>query len=378
MSKKILFVFGTRPEAIKMAPVIKRFQVPGSRFKASVCVTAQHRQILDDVLKLFEIKPDYDLNIMQENQTLTHITTETLNRLEKVLTKEKPDMVLVHGDTTTTFAAALAAFYKKIPVGHVEAGLRTYDKNHPYPEEANRLLTDSICDIYFAPTKTAEAALKKENIPAKNILITGNTVIDALYFALNQKKEFSNLSLRNMFSSVIRHPSSAIILLTCHRRENFGKPIINIFNAIKVVSEKYRVTVIYPVHPNPNIKEPAKKILGGAKNIKLIEPLNYFDLVKLMAKSYFVVTDSGGIQEEAPSLGKPVLVLRNVSERPEAIKSGVAKVIGTDYKNVKYEIEKLLTNKNAYNKMSRGVNPYGDGKASQRILDAVKFYFSAL
>lgn len=367
--KKILFVFGTRPEAIKMAPVIKKLSERDSGFTVRICVTAQHRQMLDDVLELFRIRPDYDLNIMQESQTLTHITTETLKRLEKILVAEAPDMVLVHGDTTTTFAAALAAFYKKIPAGHVEAGLRTLNKFHPYPEEVNRRLTDSICDLYFAPTKTARDSLLKENIPRKNIFITGNTVIDALFLALKEKKEFSNPSLKKLFSS------APCILMTCHRRENFGKPIENIFRAIKYIAEKHNVIFVYPVHLNPNIKGPAKKILGKTPNIKLTAPLNYFDFVKMMKKAHFIVTDSGGIQEEAPSLGKPVLVLRNVTERPEAVKAGAAKVVGTDYEKVKTEIEKLLIDKSAYKRMSNVINPYGDGKACERIAYAIKFFF---
>lgn len=372
---KILFVFGTRPEAIKMAPVIKKFKECEPEFRVKVCVTAQHRHMLDDVLTLFNIKPDHDLNIMQEGQTLTHITVETLKRLEKILIAENPDLVLVHGDTTTTFAATLAAFYKKIPTGHIEAGLRTYDKSQPYPEEANRVLTDALCELHFAPTKTAKHALLKESISPDKIFITGNTVIDAFFFALKKNKDFTNRTLRTLFNSQLLTSSTQLILLTCHRRENFGKPIENIFNAIKYIAQKYQVKVIYPVHPNPDVKIPATKILSKAKNVILTEPVNYFDLARLMKKSYFIITDSGGIQEEAPSLGKPVLVLREVSERPEAVKAGVAKVIGTEFLRVKSEVEKLLTDKIAYKKMARGINPYGDGKASERIINAIRFYF---
>ncbi|MBN1621915.1 MAG: UDP-N-acetylglucosamine 2-epimerase (non-hydrolyzing) [Endomicrobiales bacterium] len=365
--RKILIAFGTRPEAIKMAPLIEQFKAYRSRFNVKVCVTAQHRQMLDSVLDIFKIKPDYDLNIMQEGQSLYHITCEALKRSEKILEKEKPDLVLVHGDTTTTFALTLSSFYQKIPVGHVEAGLRSYDKHHPFPEEANRLLSDSLCTLHFVPTRTAKKALIKENIDKSSIFITGNTVIDALHMVLSRKYSSSNI---HFLSSI---PS---ILVTAHRRENFGKPFNNIFRALKRVAEKYpQVNIIYPVHMSPNVHGPAHKILGKTKNIILFPPVNYCDLAKFMESSYFVVTDSGGLQEEAPSLGKPVLVLRKVTERPEAVNAGTVKVIGTDEKKVFKEICRLIEDKKAYNKMARAVNPYGDGKAAKRTIEAIMYYF---
>lgn len=376
MKKKILFVFGTRPEAIKMAPVVRRFKAQSSEFKIQVCVTAQHRQMLDEVLEIFNIKPDFDLNIMQDGQTLFHITSTALLRMEKVLNEEKPDLVLVHGDTTTTFAAALASFYMNTAVGHVEAGLRSYDKKHPFPEEANRLLTDAICSIYFAPTSTAKNALLKENVDPKNIFVTGNTVIDALQAVLAQKNGFADLILKKMFPTPLPLTPNSFILLTSHRRENFGKPMENIFRALARVAQKYKnFKVIYPMHLNPNVQNPAKRILGKISNIYLIPPINYSDLANLMKLSYFVVTDSGGLQEEAPSLGKPVLVLRQVTERPEAIKAGTVKIIGTQENKVFSEIVKLIEDKKLYFKMAHCVNPYGDGKASGRIFEAIRYYF---
>lgn len=376
--KKILCVFGTRPEAIKLAPVIKAFSVQHSAFSISVCITAQHRHLLDDVLKTFNIKPDYDLNIMTENQSLFDITTKVISRMETVLEKVKPDMVLVHGDTTTTFAAALSAFYKKIPIGHVEAGLRTHDKFNPYPEEVNRLLTDSICDIHFCPTSTAKKALLSENINPKNIFITGNTVIDALHMILEKNHKFENFVLKKLFSYLLSPTPYSLILVTAHRRENFGKPIENICRAIKrIVSGHPDVKIVYPVHPNPNINIPVRKILGKTKNVFLITPLSYADFSNLMKKAYLILTDSGGLQEEAPALGKPVLVMRCATERPEGVAAGTVKVIGVSENGIYSEVSKLLENKKYYKKMAAcgRMNPYGDGCASARTVGFIEYYF---
>lgn len=372
--KKIILAFGTRPEAIKMAPLVKMLKKDKKSFVTKVCVTAQHRQMLDGVLNLFKIKPEYDLNIMQEHQTLYHITAEALKRAEKVLLKEKPDLVLVHGDTTTTFAFTLAAFYQKIAVGHVEAGLRTYNKHHPFPEEANRVLTDALCAMHFAPTSNCKTALIKENIGKSSIYITGNTVIDALKMTISSSKKFTNQALAKLVKDLKK--SDRVILITAHRRENHGKPFENVFNALKRVAAKYpNLHIVYPVHLSPKVQEPAKRILGKLKNVHLLPPLDYADLAQLMNLSYFVITDSGGIQEEAPSLGKPVLVLREVTERPEAVKSGTVKVIGTNEKKVYSEICHLLDNRSTFNKMARSTNPYGDGKATMRTIEAIKFHF---
>ena len=374
--KKILFVFGTRPEAIKMVPLIRQLLIFDSQFSIKVCVTAQHRNLLDEVLDIFQVVPDYDLNIMTANQSLFQITISVLKKLEPILKKEKPDMVLVHGDTTTTFAAALASYYLKIPVGHVEAGLRSYDKFNPYPEEINRRLTDAISDIYFCPTLTAKRALLKENINPKNIFITGNTVIDALYMILKKKHKFQNPTLKKVFSTRYSLLAIRLILVTAHRRENFGKPIENICNAIKKISREFPdCKIFYPVHPNPNIKIPVHKILKHLKNVYLVPPLNYSDLANLMKISYLILTDSGGLQEEAPSLGKPVLVMRCVTERPEAVGAGTVKLVGTDEKTIFKEVKKLLTDKSEYNKMAKSTNPYGDGFAAKRTVDFIKYYF---
>ena len=364
---KTLCVFGTRPEAIKMAPVIKQMQ---GKMQVKVCVTAQHRHMLDSALDVFGIKSDYDLDIMEESQSLYHITTTCLTRLKKVFDKEKPDLILVHGDTTTTFAAALSAFYEKIPVGHVEAGLRSFDKYNPYPEEINRVLTDKMCDLLFAPTRTAKQNLLKENIPSEKIFVTGNTVIDALYIALRKKHRFSNETLKNLFST--SSPSKRYILVTAHRRENFGRPLENICFALREISEKHsNLEIIYPVHLNPNVQKPVKRILSNHPGIHLLAPLDYLDFINLMNRAYFIVTDSGGLQEEGPALGKPVLVLRKVTERPEAVKAGTAKVIGTDKRKVFESISRLLEDKKMYNSMAKAENPYGDGKASQRIVKII-------
>jgi len=374
--KKILFVFGTRPEAIKVAPVILNLKRERDLFRVKVCVTAQHRDLLDQVLDIFGIRTDYDLNIMQADQSLYYITTSVLTRIQKVLDKEKPDMVLVHGDTTTAFAGALASFYGKIPVGHIEAGLRTYDRFNPYPEEVNRLLTDSICEIHFAPTLNSREALLKENIKPDKIFVTGNTVIDAFFIALKRSRSFENPSLKKIFNPGSSIRNRRLILVTAHRRENFGKPIISICRALKKITGKYRdIEVIYPVHPNPNIDGPVRKILGEASRIHLVKPLNYLDLVNVMRRSYLVLTDSGGLQEEAPSLGIPVLVLRKVTERPEGVKAGTVKVAGLDEDKIVKEASLLIEDKRVYRKMSCAVNPYGDGRASARVVEALKYFF---
>ncbi|OGS06274.1 MAG: UDP-N-acetylglucosamine 2-epimerase [Elusimicrobia bacterium RIFOXYA1_FULL_47_7] len=373
--KKILTVFGTRPEAIKMAPLVNLLRRTREYFTVKVCVTAQHRQMLDEVLEIFKIIPDYDLSVMQDGQSLYHITAAAVSRMEGVLKKEKPDLVLVHGDTTTTFAAALSAFYEKIPVGHVEAGLRSGDISRPFPEEANRILTDSVTTLFFAPTAASKAALLKQNLSRENIFITGNTVIDALREVAGGKSGFTNGQLK-------KHPAlkpgsgKRVVLLTAHRRENFGAAMEGMFKAFAGLAAKYPDTEwFYPVHLNPRVAAPARRILGGIKNITLLPPLDYLNMVNLMKLSYIVVTDSGGLQEEAPSLGKPVLVLRDVTERPEAVKYGMARLAGTNAGKIFREIETLLTDKKMYQRMSRAVNPYGDGQASRRIVEAIKYYF---
>ncbi|OGS20813.1 MAG: UDP-N-acetylglucosamine 2-epimerase [Elusimicrobia bacterium RIFOXYA2_FULL_40_6] len=364
--KKIFFVFGTRPEAIKMAPVIKELKTHKKDFIVKVCVSAQHRQMLDQVLEIFDIKPDYDLNLMKKGQSLEHITSKCLLGFSEIFKKDRPDLVLVHGDTTTSFAATLSAFYQRIPVGHVEAGLRSFDLNNPYPEEANRLLTDQLCDLHFAPTALSKQNLLAEGISKDKIFITGNTVIDALFAALKKKHSFEK-----------PEPKSRLILVTAHRRENFGKPLEDIFLALKSIADKYEdVKIIYPVHMNPNVQKATKKILSNHKKILLIPPVNYLDLINLMKASYLIVTDSGGIQEEAPALGKPVLVLRKVTERPEGVKAGTVKIVGTNRQKIFNSIKELLENKKAYNAMAKARNPYGDGKASERISREIKHYFS--
>ncbi len=367
---KILCVFGTRPEAIKMAPVVKALKVaPG--IQSELCVTAQHRTMLDQVLNLFEITPKFDLNIMRQNQNLTHITNAVLTGLGNVLDQYQPDRILVHGDTTTTFAAALAAFYRKIPVGHVEAGLRTGNVMAPWPEEMNRRLCDNIADIYFAPTEKAAENLLKEGHSQKNIYITGNTVIDSLFEVSRRIKEDPSLqnNLAKMFSYLDQ--SRKLILVTGHRRENFGQGFENICHALAQIAKRKDVQILYPVHLNPNVCEPVNRILVSEKNVFLIEPLDYLPFIYLLNRSYIVITDSGGIQEEAPSLGKPVLVLRDVSERPEAIEAGTVKLVGTKGNIIIQECIKLLDDKRSYTLMSKANNPYGDGKASKRIVDVL-------
>lgn len=365
---KVMTVFGTRPEAIKMAPLVRELQ-KDPYFDVCVCVTAQHRQMLDQVLELFEIKPDYDLDIMKPGQTLSMITSSVLEGMDKVLEKEKPDIVLVHGDTSTSFVAALAAFYHQIPVGHVEAGLRTYNKYSPYPEEINRQLTGRIADMHFAPTENNANNLKKENIN-ENIFVTGNTVIDALLHTASLPYEFEDEELRKT-----DFENKRVIAVTCHRRENLGEYMHNIFSALADIAREYKdVEIVYPVHLNPLVKKQADEILGGADNVHLIAPLSYQPFTKLMKDSYLVVTDSGGIQEEAPALGKPVLVVRKETERPEAVAAGTVKLAGVERDVIYSMIKELLDNKESYSNMANAVNPYGDGKASARIAQALKTF----
>ena len=365
---KVMTVFGTRPEAIKMAPLVLELQKQSQRFEAITTVSAQHREMLDQVLDIFHIKPDYDLNIMHARQTLTDITSNVLINLDKILKEAKPDIVLVHGDTTTTFAASVAAFYNQIPIGHVEAGLRTWEKYSPYPEEMNRQMTDAMTDLYFAPTNQSKANLLKENHKEDNIYITGNTAIEALKQTVD--KEYHHDILDKV------SPDNKLILLTMHRRENQGEPMRRVFKVIReVVESREDVEVIYPVHLSPAVQEVAKEILGNTERIHLISPLDVVDFHNLAARSYFIMTDSGGVQEEAPSLGKPVLVLRDTTERPEGVEAGTLKLVGTESEKVKKEMEELLDNDAEYQRMAQAKNPYGDGKASERILDAIAYYF---
>lgn len=356
-------VFGTRPEAIKMAPLVQALEAaPG--IESILCVTAQHREMLDQVLELFELTPKYDLNIMKPNQSISQITKNVLIGIEKVLIEEKPDIVLVHGDTTTTFAAALAAFYQKIKVGHIEAGLRTYDKYSPYPEEMNRVMTGHLADIHFAPTERNKQNLIEERISAEKIHVTGNTVIDALLTVAGKPYVFTDKTLAN-----IDFEKRRVITVTCHRRENLGENMEHIFAAIRDITAEFAdVEVVYPVHMNPKVREVADKVLGKAKRIHLITPLQYQPFVNLMARSFLIITDSGGMQEEAPALGKPVLVVRRETERPEAIEAGTAKLAGVERDTIYSMTKELLEDPVAYHEMTHAVNPYGDGKACARIV----------
>lgn len=367
---KVLTVFGTRPEAIKMAPVVKELHKQADKFESVVVVTAQHREMLDQVLQTFDITPDYDLNIMKEGQTLSTITANVLLGLDQIMKKAKPDIVLVHGDTTTTFAASLSAFYNQIKVGHVEAGLRTWDKYSPFPEEMNRQLTDVMADVYFAPTANSKANLLKENRPEEQIFITGNTAIDALQQTVRDDYHlpvFENLS-----------GDKKIILVTMHRRENQGQPMERVFKAIRQVVDQHQETeVVFPVHLNPTVQQLAESILGNHPRIHLIAPLDVIDFHNLIAKSYMIMTDSGGVQEEAPSLGKPVLVLRERTERPEGVAAGTLKLVGTQTDAIIAEMTTLLENETAYGQMSTASNPYGDGSASKRILDVMAYVFES-
>jgi UDP-N-acetylglucosamine 2-epimerase (non-hydrolysing) len=367
-----MIIFGTRPEAIKLCPLINELKKHSSAFKTIVCVSAQHREMLDQFLTLFKVSPDYDLNLMQENQTVIEITSRVLTETSKVLEQEKPDILLVQGDTTTTFSSSLAAFYQKISIGHVEAGLRTGNKYSPFPEEINRTLTGAMADLHFAATTLARDNLLAENVPAEKIIVTGNTVIDALFW-VREKIRAENKNYNDLFSAI--DFNKRIILVTGHRRENFGQGFINLCNAFKSLAQSYPdVEIVYPVHLNPNVKKPVYQYLARIPNIKLLEPLEYEPFIYLMDKCYFIITDSGGIQEEAPSLGKPVLVTRNSTERPEAVDVGVAKLVGTDKNMILKEAIKLLTDPTYYDSVSHINNPYGDGHASQRIIDVLLNY----
>ncbi len=364
---KVMTIFGTRPEAIKMAPLVKELEKNSDKIESIVCVTAQHRQMLDQVLEIFDIKPDYDLNIMKERQSLVGIVTRSLEGLDNVMKEAKPDIVLVHGDTSTTFVGGLAAFYNQIAVGHVEAGLRTYDKYSPFPEEINRRITGVIADMHFAPTERNRQNLLRENTDDSTIYITGNTVIDALKTTVRADYEFKDEALKNM-----NWDTKKVIVMTAHRRENLGQPLRNICTAVREIVEKFEdVEVVYPMHLNPAVREVANEILGGLDRVKLIEPVNADELHNAIKRGYLVLTDSGGLQEEAPSLGKPVLVLRNETERPEAVDAGTVKIAGVDKDTIVNMASELLSDETAYNKMAKAVNPYGDGFASERIVKAI-------
>ena len=364
---KLMTVFGTRPEAIKMCPLVLEMRKYPEFIQPIVAVTAQHREMLDQVLDLFGITPDYDLNIMTNGQTLYDVTTRALMGLKPVMEEAQPDMVLVHGDTTTTFAGALAAFYAQIPVGHVEAGLRTGNKYSPYPEEMNRKLTGAIADMHFAPTGTSKANLLKENVNPANILVTGNTVIDALQTTVHSDYHFADEDFNKVFATGHR-----LILMTTHRRENLGEPMRHVYRALKSVLETHEdVEAIFPVHKNPKVREIVNQELGHLSRVHLIEPMDYEPFANLMAKVDIVLTDSGGIQEEAPALGKPVLVLRDTTERPEAVEAGTVKLVGTAYEDVLRETNRLLDDEEHYRSMAEAANPYGDGKACERIIKAI-------
>lgn len=382
-SKKIMLVFGTRPEAIKMAPLVKEFQKNPDKFETIVAVTGQHRQMLDQVLDLFDIKPDYDLNIMKQGQDLYDVTARVLTGMRDVLKEAKPDVVLVHGDTTTSTAAALAAFYQQIPVGHVEAGLRTHNIYSPWPEEMNRQITGRIAEYDFAPTPLSRANLLAEGVKEEKITVTGNTVIDALYWVVNKIKNDTALNA-NLAKELVNDgydtsrlsDGRKLVLITGHRRENFGDGFISMCRAIKALTEKYPdVDFVYPMHLNPNVRKPIHEVFGenlkGLGNMFFIEPLEYLSFVYFMEKSNIVLTDSGGIQEEAPGLGKPVLVMRDTTERPEALEAGTVKLVGTDYDMIVNEVSALLDNQAHYDKMSKAVNPYGDGHACERIVNSL-------
>ena len=367
---RVMSVFGTRPEAVKMAPLVKALE-KCDEIQSLVCVTAQHREMLDQVLELFNIKPDYDLDIMKERQTLTGITSRVLEGLDKVLEEAKPDIVLVHGDTTTSFAAALAAFYKQIKVGHVEAGLRTYNKYEPFPEEMNRKLTGSLADIHFSPTKLAKENLLKEAVDEKSVYITGNTVIDALKTTVESDYKFTVEELNN-----INYKNQRVLTMTAHRRENLGEPLEHICEAVKqIISEHEDTELVYAVHKNPAVRDVATRILGSTPRVHLVEPLDLKDMHNLMKRSYLVLTDSGGLQEEVPSLGKPVLVLRNVTERPEGIEAGTLKLAGIEKDTIYNMTTELLQNEEVYHEMAQAKNPFGDGEASGRIVDAILYEF---
>lgn len=384
MKKNIMLVFGTRPEAIKMAPLVKKFQEYPEQFETIVCVTGQHREMLDQVLTIFDIKPDYDLNIMKQGQDLYDVTARVLTGMRDVLKESQPDVVLVHGDTTTSTAAALASFYQQIPVGHVEAGLRTHNIYSPWPEEMNRQITGRIATYHFAPTPLSKQNLLTEAVKESDISVTGNTVIDALYMVVDKIKndkaldsELNELLVKAGYDVNRLDGGKKLVLITGHRRENFGDGFINMCSAIKTLTEKYpEVDFVYPMHLNPNVRKPIHEVFGedlnGLNNMYFIEPLEYLSFVYLMEKSTIVLTDSGGIQEEAPGLGKPVLVMRDTTERPEALEAGTVKLVGTNYDKIVNEVSALLDDETYYNEMSRAVNPYGDGLACERIVNALK------
>ena len=365
---KVMVVFGTRPEAIKMAPLVLELQKHSDSIETITVVTAQHRQMLDQVLETFSIEPHYDLDIMGKNQSLLDITGKILEKFDPVVKQELPDIILVHGDTTTTFAASLVAFYNQVRIGHVEAGLRTFDKYSPFPEEMNRQMTDSLADLYFAPTSESKENLLKENHPESAIVITGNTAIDAL--KLTVQSDYYHKVLDQL------DPDKKLVLVTMHRRENQGQPMRNVFAALREMVDLHQeIEVVYPVHLSPVVQEAANDILAGHNRIHLIEPLDVLDFHNLASRSYFIMTDSGGVQEEAPSLGKPVLVLRDTTERPEGVRAGTLKLVGTDPVCVKEAMTKLLTDETVYRQMSHAPNPYGDGNASERIVQTIKHYF---
>ena len=372
LPKKIMPIVGTRPEAIKVAPVIHELAKHPDLFSVIPVVTGQHREMLDQVLEVFDITPQYDLNIMSKNQTLTQVTQKAMGGIHDLIQQHRPDMLLAQGDTTTVFSAALMSFYERIPFGHIEAGLRTYNNYDPFPEEINRRLTAPLTELHFAPTKTAENHLLSEKISPKNIFVTGNTVIDALLYILdkedpNEKKLLESLDIT----------PKKFILVTAHRRESFGEPFINICNGLKLVAEAYPdYKIVYPVHLNPNVQKPVHEILGGLPNVVLTQPLDYFRFVHLMKHAHLILTDSGGIQEEAPSLGIPVLVLREVTERPEAVEAGTVRIVGTHPQNIFGEVKRLMDEDDAYAQMARAINPYGDGNSSYRIVDIIRNYFN--
>lgn len=369
---KVMTVFGTRPEAIKMAPVVLELAKRPNEVVPIVAVTAQHRDMLDQVLKLFRIKPDYDLDIMAAGQTLFDITCRSMQGLNRVLEREKPDLVLVHGDTTTTFAGALAAYYHQTRVGHVEAGLRTHNKYSPFPEEMNRKLTGALADLHFAPTETARLNLARENTAGDTVFVTGNTVIDALLNTVSDRFVFENERLRR-----IDYAKRKVVLVTTHRRENLGEPMRHVYQALKkLVEERPEVEVVFPVHKNPKVREVVESELGGMDRVYLVDPMDYQPFANLIARAYLILTDSGGIQEEAPALGKPVLVLRDTTERPEAVEAGTVKLVGTDRERVFCEAKRLIDDQDEYARMSGACNPYGDGQASRRIAEAILWKYA--
>jgi UDP-N-acetylglucosamine 2-epimerase (non-hydrolysing) len=370
--KKVLVVFGTRPEAIKLAPVVQELERRKKDFRARVCVTAQHRQMLDQVLRLFGLKVDHDLDIMQRGQSLEDVTSRVLSGMKEVLAKERPDIIVVQGDTTTTFATALAAYYADVPVAHVEAGLRTWNKRSPFPEEINRVLTTHLTDLHFPPTAQSRRNLLHEGVDPRCVVVTGNTVIDALYF-IRGKVLRQSAAYRKMFARI--DLEKRLVLVTGHRRENFGQGFLDICSAIRDIARREpEIEIVYPVHLNPNVQKPVRAVLSGLRNVHLLEPLGYSPFVFLMNASYLILTDSGGVQEEAPSLGKPVLVMRNHTERPEAVRAGTVRLVGTDRSKITREVMRLLHDKAVYTRMSRAHNPYGDGKASPRIVTAIGRY----